>query len=522
VQGDYILDTPYTWEFFSDFSPLNMTYVAMMSGLAPIDVTRPFRFLELGCGNGVSTNTYAASHPYSEFHAVDFNPEHIRNASRLAQEGKLDNVTFHEASFEDFVNTDAGSFDFVALHGVYSWVGPDVRAHLRDVIESKLRPGGYVYISYNAMPGWAPILPLRQIMLAYTAGMEIPTIEKVRRGLRYLVYLKDNNAACFANNAPALRMLETLLKRDVKYVAHEFFHKYWTCFYFEEVARELQGCGLGFVGSLPGMMNIRDLSIPRRFRDVFDTARNRVVYETHKSFVLNEMFRRDLYVKLPPQMIDQDVHRAWDGMRFGPLILQDKLKQEFKFPAGTVTYSGPIYPVLTQKLLEGDTSFAELCQAPELAQYDAANILMSLHFLCAGGQFGPFLSSLRKDPVQPDGGFELTSEFNRALLRTRLLADGRVNLASPVIGGGVAVDVIGGLATLAADQSEGEEPALWASSFLTRHNQSLHVGGKQVQSKEEELSVLRQQFQAFFGTPMSRLAEYGIVRPRARQGQAPV
>ena len=44
--------------------------------------------------------------------------------------------------------------NFVSLHGLWSWVGPDVRAGIVRLLAAKTRPGGMVHISYNAMPAW--------------------------------------------------------------------------------------------------------------------------------------------------------------------------------------------------------------------------------------------------------------------------------------------------------------------------------------------------------------------------------
>ena len=512
---DYITDTPYTWGFYSDFSPLNLSYIAMMGGVAPLELGRPFRMLELGCGNGVSVNTYAACYPDAEFHGVDLNPEHVRNAERLAREGGLGNVTFHETSFAALKDLDLGQFDVVAAHGVYSWVGPEVRAEIRDILNSNLRPGGYFYVSYNAMPGWAPVMPLRQIMLAYTESMQLSSIERVKHGLKYLCYLRDNRSGYFSNNTAAERMLDTMLEHDPRYIAHEYFHRYWNAFYFDEVARDMQACDLGYAGSIPSMMNIRDLSIPQAFRDVFNTAPSRNVYETHKSFVLNEMFRRDLFVKAPAAALPSDQVAAWRDVLFGPLTARESMTLERQFPVGNVTYSGPIYPVLTGLLSDQVRSYGELCELPELADFQPSEILNSLHFLCAGGQFGLMLDRLQPTQQSANGnGWRLSADYNRALLTSRILQDSRLNLASRVIGNGVGVDLLSGLAALALDQAADAEAETWAWVFLKQHDQTLRVDGTAVEGKEAQVDLLKERFARFRSQSLERMAQYGIMEPR--------
>src|ERR1700712_2497931 len=47
---------------------------------------------------------------------------------------------------------------------------------------ARLKPGGLLFISYNAMPGWAAIEPLRQLLLS-RGGNEGDSLERARQGL---------------------------------------------------------------------------------------------------------------------------------------------------------------------------------------------------------------------------------------------------------------------------------------------------------------------------------------------------
>lgn len=508
---EYLTDTPYIWGFYGDFGPQNLRYVAMLCGLRAPELDRPFRFLELGCGNGESLVTYAACFPSGEFHGVDLNGEHTANAARLAKEGGLANVTVHHASFAEFLQADAGDFDFVALHGVYSWVGPEVRREIQEILAKKLRPGGYAYVSYNALPGWAAMMPLRQIMLAYTQGMDLPSDERARRGLQYLVYLRDNGAGYFANNTAAHKKVDELLGYDAKYIAHEFFPRHWTPFYFEDVAADMDHAGLAFAGSIPGWMNIRELSVPQKFRTLLDSAPSRLVFETHKSFVLNEMFRRDLYAKLPAEPLPADVCAGWEEVVFGPLVLGGELRLEHAFPVGRVAYTDPIYPVLANLLLERTWRFGDLCAAPELAGHEPLRILHSLHYLCGGGQFGTFRAPLPPVPAETTGPWRLTLPLDRVLLRERLLADGRTDIASRVVGTGVRLGMIAGLFALGADATGEEYPVDWALQFLRAHDHTLKVEGRVLAGEQEQREVLAQRFAEFRRDRLRLLASFGIM-----------
>lgn len=517
VPAEYFTDTAYTWGFYADFSPVNLNYVAMMGGAPHRPLADGFTMLELGCGNGMSSVTYAACYPQGEFHAVDFNAEHIANGRAIAEAAGLSNISLHQTSFAEFLQTASPDFDFIVFHGVYSWVSKERRDEIAAIIRAKLKPGGIVYCSYNALPGWAAVQPLRAIMKAYTDGMDAPTVDKVRAGLTYLKFLHDNQAGYFQNNSAATNMLQQMLRHDVRYIAHEYFPEHWTCYYFQQVYEEMSAAGLSFGGSVPIALNIRDLTIPQHFRDVFQTAPNRVVYETHKSFVLNEMFRRDVYVK-PPPALDRDAwRRAWDDVRYGPMVLKQNIRMEGAFPVGKVTYSGPIYHVLTRLLADGAMTFGELKAHPELAGFEPDTILNSLHFLCAGGQFAMLAAPLAA-PVRPDRPLSIALPFNRVLLTQRLIADGKVSLASPVTGTGVGVDLTSGLALLGVDAVDGppdvDGVAEAAWTFLERHGHSLRLDGRELSGREGHMPILKGRVKSFLDFSLPRLAEFGLLTER--------
>ena len=71
----------------------------------------------------------------------------------------FENVTFLEQSFAEALTASMPRLDFIALHGVWSWISGENRCAIVDFINTKLKPGGVVYISYNALPAGPPMRP---------------------------------------------------------------------------------------------------------------------------------------------------------------------------------------------------------------------------------------------------------------------------------------------------------------------------------------------------------------------------
>ena len=119
-------------------------------------------YLELGCGHGFGAMLLAASNPAWRVTAVDYNPAHIAAAREWAAEAGLTNIAFIEADLATLGGCAAArpipEADFVSLHGVWSWVPPAVQAGIVRLLRDKVRPGGAVHVSYNAMPAWGSAL----------------------------------------------------------------------------------------------------------------------------------------------------------------------------------------------------------------------------------------------------------------------------------------------------------------------------------------------------------------------------
>jgi len=472
MRTGYITDVAYTTHYYKELNPHLLGYVAALNGYPPRALDGGFDYCELGCGSGLTTNVLAAANPRGRFVAVDFNPEHVGEARALAEAGALENVTFLEQDFAALGDSALPDFDFIALHGVYTWVSPEVRAQIRAFIDSKLRPGGIVYLSYNVLPGWAGIAPLREMMSAYAGGMAVDSLEKARLGLKYLRFLCDREAPYFAAYPGAKRHLEELEKRELRYVAHEYLNQHWEPLYFAEVARALREIGLEFAGSLPVSLNYRDLCLPENVQDIFATAPDRYTFEIHKDFVRNDRFRRDVWVRptAPSRTLGPE---DFKGIRFGTMVAREQIAMEAAVPAGQVRLEGTLFPVLIELLTaEGPQALDTLLENPALAGYSSDEVLRALQRLVVTGQFQP---AARPGPPEtaPDGDLKAASALNRALLERGIAERGAAVQASEVFGGGFNLAFPEALMLLAIDQVGFGGAVEWAEQELERQGARL-------------------------------------------------
>jgi len=156
----YVADIGYTFGYYHELNPTRAAFTLCMQGFAAPDMKQA---CELGFGQGLSINLHAAASGVRWF-GTDFNPSHAAFARELA-EVSGGQAQLSDDSFELFVKRDdLPGFDFIGLHGIWSWVSDKNRRLITDFVSKRLNVGGVLYISYNTLPGWAAFAPIRHLM----------------------------------------------------------------------------------------------------------------------------------------------------------------------------------------------------------------------------------------------------------------------------------------------------------------------------------------------------------------------
>jgi hypothetical protein len=505
---DYVTDVPYMRGFGSDLSPVMLRLVAALNGFAPPEAA-DFDYCELGCAHGDTVATLAASYPHARFVGVDINAEHIAAGRSLAFDGGLENMTFLERDFEDLLRDGGPSFDFIAAHGVLSWVGPQKRKAIFDLAAAKLKPGGLLYVGYNALPGWAAVEPLRQLLTDRAAAVAGSSLDRAREGVALAKSLQDAGALYFAANPAAREMLAKMESIGLPYVVHEYLNAHWVPMYFANVAAEAAESDMYFVGQLPLHLNYRDLAIPASLAALFKGVTDRVTFESLKDYANNEFFRRDVFRKGRAPRDEAAANAHLDRTPFGTLIGEGALTRDVRLPHHTLHFVGPIFDALLPELAAGATTVNDLVRASSLASFTRARIRDSVVRLALAGQVSPTLEPTRAAPAPP-GRFRVVSAFNRMLLRERLTSDRQLVLASTVAGTGVALTRLEGVLLRLLTEIPESQWRAWVGEFAARQPFRLKVGDVAVEG-DARVDRLLEQIEPFRAKRLPRLVELGLV-----------
>ena len=488
VETEYVREIPYPRRFIPQLGPSQLRLVAAMNGFAtpPDD---DFDYCELGCGNGDTLGILAAANPHARFVGVDFNADHVACARALAARGKLSNLRVLLASFADLAQEDLPQLDFIVAHGVLSWVGPETVADVLAFARAKLKPGGLLYVSYNVLPSWAAIEPLRRLMLDGTAGVRGGSLERAKKGLELAQRLCDAGAGYFVNHPTAKSMLALMRAAGLPYVVHEYFNAHLRPMYFADVAQDMDEHGLTFAGQLPLHLNVPELSIPPSIRKIGATVQDRVALETLKDFGTNELFRTEVYVRGRVERSVPRMRAFFERTRFGTTAPAAQIKREVRLPFVTVEYKGPVYDAILASLRGGPASAEELAERPELAGLGQERIGDCFRNLALGGQLVP----MRDAPAPSSAGEQLAlaDPYNEVALDEALSGEGPLVLASPATGTGVHVSLLEALAIKLATGVEPAQHAAWLREYAGKQTMPIRVGDRKINDAAELTRVVQ-------------------------------
>ncbi len=429
----YITSVEYTSHFYAAMSPVAQNLGLLLDGFMPIDLTQPFSFCELGCGQGFTTALLAAANPGGRFWGVDFNPSHIAGANQLAAAAGLGNLTYLEKSFGELSAAGLPEFDFIALHGVWSWISRANRDAITAFIKTNLKPGGIVYISYNAQPGWAAIAPLRQLFIESQRHKSEADLSSVDEAVGLAHRMRDANARFFAMNPIAGSNLDSLGKLSKNYLLHEYFNRAWEPSYFSEVAGDLKSAKLSFACSSDVVEHLDKLCLSAEAQEQLKGVPDLIARQTIRDYFCNSRFRRDLFARGARRLTTEERVAMLDDLLLAPAVGMPKFPFQAAFPIGAVTMQAEPFGRIAAKLKEGAKTFGALCQDPEFKHLDAQGLFQPVLLLLAAGFVQAALPAGGQDERRLS-----TQRFNQAVLARPIGLEAQM-LASPVTGSGVPV-----------------------------------------------------------------------------------
>ncbi len=434
----YASDIEYTAGFYREQGPSYLNFVCALSGVEPVPLDQPFTYFELGFGRGLTVNLLAASNPQGRFYAADFNPAHVAGAREMAASAGLENLTLYEDSFEDLANGSQPALpqcDFITLHGIYTWVTAENQQHIVKFISRYLKPGGLVFMSYNALPGWAAALPLQRLLVEYGDAFPNRSDLQVKGAADLVTRMEAANASYFVGNPGLKPRLDMLKAGSANYLVHEYMHKHWEPRYHADVARDMAAAKLEYVGSADLSLSYPKLFLSPEKEELVNTMSSAAMRETMKDYFLNTGFRKDIFVRGARKMSPLRQSECLQQVGVALTMPLSRVTLELKLTIGQVSGKEEVYRPVLAALAQHPHTLGELqvLLAPNApALHDLAQ---AAALLVASGQAEVYWGSAAGELRKAHG-------MNQAISRQALYGDEYGSLCSPLLGNGIATPFI--------------------------------------------------------------------------------
>jgi SAM-dependent methyltransferase len=490
----YAADLEYSPGFYHDQSPIHLNLVCLFAGVEGVSLERSFTYCELGCGQGYTAMLLAAANPQGDFHAVDFNPAHIARARADAEEAGIPNIRFYETSFEELVADPPPGlpeFDFVTLHGVYSWVSVENRRAIVHFLRRYLKPGGVAYVSYNAMPGWAAALPVQRLLNDCAKLIPDRSDRQMGRALAFAEQLKEAEARSLRNNPFLAEIVRTAKRERFEYLVHEYLNGNWNPLYHADVAREMAEAKLDFVAPASLLDGFPDLNLTPHQRDLLASIGDSSLRETLKDYCVDRRFRKDVFLRGARRLSRAQQDERLRQLRLALVVPRSRARLKLNVPIGEASLEPRAYGPILDALADRPRTVGELLDLPEIKGKSSITAQEVVGMLVGSGQ------ALPMGPEVGGKGEAAAARFNRmAGRRARDAAtNSQLALAAAAFGTGLyasALDLAGYFGLVSGTERSPEELARLVWGPIAARGEKLIKNGEPVEDEAESLALLRE------------------------------
>ncbi len=490
----YMADIGYTFGYYTELNPLRVPLAFLNNGLVCPQIHTA---CELGYGQGLSTNIYAAASSV-QWYGTDFNPSQAGFAQELAAVSGSGAQLYDEA-FADFtVRQDLPDFDYIGIHGIWSWISDDNRQVLVDFVRRKLAVGGVLYISYNTLPGWAAFAPMRHLMTEHSQiiGAEgSGIVSRIDGAIDFAQNLLDTNPLFSKANPLVGDRVKKLKDQNRHYLAHEYFNRDWDPMHVSTMGKWLEPARLQYACSANYLDHIDAVNLTADQQKFLAAIPDPMFKQSVRDFMVNQQFRKDYWVKGPRRLTTLDQAEALGQQKMMLTRHRPDVSLKVAGALGEATMSESVYNPLLDLLADHTPrTLTQMEQGLKKHGITFAQVLQAVLVLAGAGHLAPVseqndIAKARKN----------TDNLNKFLIQ-KARGTGDISfLASPVTGGGVSVGRFQQLFLLAMSEGK-KQPGEWAQfvwHLLNIQGQKLVKEGKTLETDDQNLAELNEQAKMF-------------------------
>ncbi|HBN16011.1 MAG TPA: methyltransferase [Pseudohongiella sp.] len=504
----YVADIGYTYGYYAELNPLRVKMAFLNKGLVFPEVGTA---CELGFGQGLSAALHASA-SVTSWYGTDFNPAQAGFAQELASISGSD-ARLYDESFEDFAcRDDLPEFDYIGLHGIWSWISDANRAVIVDFVRRKLKVGGVLYISYNTLPGWATFAPMRHLMTehAEVIGSEgRGIVSRIDDAIEFAENLIATNPMFARANPTVGERLKKLKEQSRHYLAHEYFNRDWHPMHFSTMADWLETAKVSYACSASYLENIDSINLSAEQQAFMKEIPDNMFRESVRDFMVNQQFRKDYWVKGARKLNPLELAETVRAQKIVLAVYRPEVSLKVKTALGEASMSEAVYgPFLDFMADHKIRTLRQVEQHLAKNNITLAQIIEATMVLAASGAIAP-----AQDDAIIQKAKKHTDRINARLRSNAHGSNDILFLASPVTGGGIMVPRFNQIFLSAISEGQ-KQPTDWAKyawQVVSSQNQRLIKDGKTLETAEENLAELGRQADEFAQKQLPALKALQIV-----------
>jgi len=505
----YVADIGYTYGYYTELNPFRSKLPLIFAGIVP---PKSGSHCELGFGQGLSVNIHSAA-GQGQWYGTDFNPAQAAHAQELAQ-ASGSGAQLYDQSFQEFCSRqDLPEFDSIGLHGIWSWVSDENRRLIVDFIARKLKVGGVVYVSYNTQPGWAAMVPVRELLTVHASRMGAPgtsIVAKVEGALDFALKLMETNPSFAKANPQMAERLKKVNQQDRSYLAHEYFNKDWHPMSFASMSEWMSSAKMEYACSANYLDAIETINLTQEQANLVNAISDPVLRQMTRDFCVNQQFRKDYWIKGSRRLNSFEQAKLLRETRVILCVPRRDVTLKLNAGLGTVNLSEAVYGPILDML--GDAkpySIGELEAMLVPKGINISQIVQSVLVLTSVS----VLAEVQDQEAQ-ERAKVACAKLNTYLLERAQASNDVSFLASPVTGGAVVVSRFAQLFLLALERghTSAQQCAVATWEIFAQQKQRLVKEGKPMESDQENIEELLRQFEEFQTKTLPTLRALQIAR----------
>ncbi len=486
-------------------NPLYLTYIVTLNGYNINEISEEFSYCFIAAEDDTNIIHLAGLFPNATFSLVLPDHNSVEKISSIAAAANLSNISFHKLETKLLGSQNFNGFDFIVVNENLSYMNRETLDLTISIIEKLLNPGGVVHVKYDCLPGCAPILDLRQVLMQLDEVLNIDNHGKVLAGLDHIQHLKSKGAPYFLENGLVEKCLSELTQKLPSVTAKILFGRSYKPRFFSEINNELNKVGMVYSGSSIAHRNYPELVLNQEFNDQLSNSTSRENTEALLDFVTRQGFRADIFVKGASTFTATQQLDALSSLPFGTLVSLDNFPRNINFGQVNINYESEIINTIIEELTANAKTVKTLSSLVSLSAHPKEVILENVNLLVASGYVLPLkreTSADDRDFLQANR-FQLCNPFNQEILKNGLFSEPFIYLAAKEFGIQFEISRDDTILLVCLLEAPQEHLLNWIAQRITEENPELLPDPAAI---EQKLVNFRQ-------TKLPKLVEFGIIKP---------